>query len=45
YVGADLKVMETDTQRMRGKKPFVFTNLKTQDGLSQVVQFISDSLL
>lgn len=44
YVGADLKVMETDTQRMRGKKPFVFTNLKTQDGLSQVVQFISDSL-
>lgn len=44
YVGADLKVMETDTQRMRGNKPFVFTNLKTQDGLSLVVQFISDSL-
>ena len=44
YVGADLKVMETDTQKMRGNKPFVFTNLKTQDGLSQVVQFISDSL-
>ncbi|KST64338.1 urease accessory protein UreG [Mastigocoleus testarum] len=44
YVGADLKVMETDTLRMRGNKPFVFTNLKTQDGLSQVVKFISDSL-
>ncbi|MDJ0775525.1 MAG: urease accessory protein UreG [Mastigocoleus sp. MO_167.B18] len=44
YVGADLKVMETDTLKMRGNKPFVFTNLKTQDGLSQVVQFISDSL-
>ncbi|MBF2025732.1 MAG: urease accessory protein UreG [Oscillatoriales cyanobacterium C42_A2020_001] len=40
YVGADLQVMEHDTQKMRGKKPFVFTNLKTQVGLSEVVNFV-----
>ncbi|MEZ2240768.1 urease accessory protein UreG [Microcoleus sp.] len=40
YVGADLGVMERDTQKMRGEKPFVFTNLKTQEGLESVVNFI-----
>jgi urease accessory protein len=40
YVGASLEVMETDTKRMRGIKPFIFTNLKTQLGLSDVVSFI-----
>lgn len=40
YVGADLGVMERDTQKMRGEKPFVFTNLKTQEGLASVVNFI-----
>lgn len=40
YVGASLEVMEKDTQKMRGDKPFVFTNLKTREGLSQVVDFI-----
>ncbi|MBW4649323.1 MAG: urease accessory protein UreG [Kastovskya adunca ATA6-11-RM4] len=39
-VGADLGVMERDTQKMRGHKPFVFTNLKTQQGLLTVVDFI-----
>ncbi|HEY9736476.1 MAG TPA: GTP-binding protein, partial [Trichocoleus sp.] len=39
-VGADLGVMERDTLRMRGKKPFVFTNLKTRQGLDTVTQFI-----
>ncbi len=43
-VGADLHVMRSDTEKMRGAstgdKPFVMTNLKTQEGLSQVVQFI-----
>ncbi|MDX2100738.1 MAG: urease accessory protein UreG [Leptolyngbyaceae cyanobacterium bins.59] len=39
-VGADLGVMERDARKMRGEKPFVFTNLKTQDGLSAVLQFI-----
>ena len=40
YVGADLGVMERDAQKMRGQKPFVFTNLKTQDGLGAIVAFI-----
>uniref|UniRef100_A0A832H1U9 Urease accessory protein UreG n=1 Tax=Oscillatoriales cyanobacterium SpSt-402 TaxID=2282168 RepID=A0A832H1U9_9CYAN len=40
YVGADLDVMKHDTQKMRGNKPFVFTNLKTQEGLSAVCGFI-----
>jgi urease accessory protein len=40
YVGASLEVMTRDTQKMRGDKPFVFTNLKTGEGLSQVVDFI-----
>ncbi len=40
YVGADLGVMERDAQKMRGHKPFVFTNLKTQDGLGAIVDFI-----
>ncbi|WP_341735020.1 MAG: urease accessory protein UreG [Microcoleus anatoxicus] len=40
YVGADLGVMERDTQKMRGEKPFVFTNLKSQEGLESVVNFI-----
>ncbi len=40
-VGADLDIMERDAKRMRGKKPFVFTNLKTQQGLDEVITFIS----
>ena len=40
HVGADLGVMEHDARRMRGDKPFVFTNLKTQAGLEVIVRFI-----
>ena len=40
FVGADLGVMERDTKKMRGEKPFVFTNLKTQEGLESVVNFV-----
>ncbi len=39
-VGADLGVMERDAKKMRGNKPFVFTNLKTQEGLNTVIDFI-----
>ncbi|MCD8489626.1 urease accessory protein UreG [Kamptonema cortianum] len=39
-VGASLDVMDRDAQKMRSDRPFVFTNLKTQEGLSQVVDFI-----
>jgi urease accessory protein len=40
YVGASLEVMEADTRRMRGDRPFVMTNLKTRAGLDEVVRFI-----
>jgi urease accessory protein len=40
YVGASLEVMERDAKRMRGERPFVFTNLKTGQGLDEVVSFI-----
>ena len=40
YVGADLGVMEADTRRMRGSKPYVMSNLKTRAGLADVVAFI-----
>jgi urease accessory protein len=40
YVGASLVVMEQDARRMRGDKPFVFTNLKSGEGLDRVLAFI-----
>jgi urease accessory protein len=40
YVGASLEVMDRDARKMRGEKPFVFTNLKTGQGLDQVIAFI-----
>ena len=42
-VGANLDVMRADTERMRGGRPWVFTNLKTGKGLSDVVGFISSA--
>ena len=44
YVGADLNVMERDAKKMRGHKPFVFTNLKTQTGLGDVIQFVNAAI-
>jgi len=40
YVGADLEVMDRDTKIQRGDKPYVFTNLKTNEGLQKVVDYI-----
>lgn len=40
HVGASLDVMDRDARKMRGDKPFVFTNLKTGQGLDQVIDFI-----
>ena len=39
-VGASLEVMDTDTRRMRGDKPFVFSNLKKAEGLTAIIEFI-----
>lgn len=40
HVGASLEVMESDSRRMRGERPFVFTNLKTGHGLDTIIDFI-----
>ena len=40
YVGASLEVMEQDTLAMRRGRPFVFSNMKTGEGLEQIVEFI-----
>jgi len=42
HVGASLDVMERDAKKMRGQRPFVFTNLKTGAGVDTVVKFIAD---
>jgi urease accessory protein len=41
-VGASLEVMERDAKKMRGEKPFVFTNLKAGEGLKSIIDFIID---
>lgn len=40
YVGASLAVMEADTQRMRGERPWCFTNLRTTEGVKGVEDFL-----
>lgn len=40
YVGASLEVMEKDTQRMRPEKPWTFANLKKNEGLDKIIEFI-----
>jgi urease accessory protein len=40
YVGADLGVMDRDSRRMRGDRPFLFTNLMSGDGLDRVVEWV-----
>jgi urease accessory protein len=39
-VGADLSVMDRDARRMRGARPFIFTNLKEDTGVADIVDFI-----
>lgn len=41
-VGASLEVMDRDAKKMRGDRPFVFTNLKVGDGLKNIMEFIID---
>jgi urease accessory protein len=40
HVGADLAVMASDAKRQRGERPFIFTNLRTGEGVAEVVAFI-----
>jgi len=39
-VGASLEVMDRDTKKMRGDKPFIFSNMKTEQGLADIIRFI-----
>jgi urease accessory protein len=41
-VGADLGVMDRDARKMRGARPFLFTNLKVNQGVAEIAQFIID---
>jgi urease accessory protein len=45
YVGADLSVMQRDATRMRGGRPFVFTNLRAGEGVDAIVSWIRRDLL
>lgn len=45
HVGADLAVMERDSRRMRAGRPFVFTNLRTGEGVDAVLSWIRHELL
>src|SRR5277367_2546800 len=44
YVGASLDVMERDSRRMRGERPFIFTNLRDEVGLDRVVSWLQEKL-
>jgi len=44
HVGASLEVMDRDARKMRGNRPFMFTNLKNEDGLDRVVAWVSMQL-
>ena len=39
-VGASLEVMDRDTKRMRGDRPFIFSNMKTEQGIAEIIDFI-----
>jgi urease accessory protein len=41
-VGADLRIMEADARRMRVKRPFIFTNLRSGEGVEQIASFVVD---
>ncbi|KAA1042326.1 urease accessory protein UreG [Macrococcus equipercicus] len=45
YVGASLEQMAIDTETFRGKKPYTFTNLKTEEGLDNVIEWIEHHCL
>src|SRR3954466_9911487 len=45
YVGADLSVMEADSKSFRGDKAYCFTNLKTDEGLDEVINWIKQDTL
>ena len=45
YVGADLSVIKRDSKKMRGDRPYLFTNIRDFDGTDQVIQWIKTNVL
>ena len=45
YVGAALSVMERDSKKMRGDKPFMFTNIRDDQGVDEVVKWIKENVM
>ena len=45
YVGASLEVMERDSKKMRGERPFVFTNIRNLEGVDKIVDWIKNDVL
>ena len=45
YVGADLSVMESDSKKMRNDKKFIFTNIRSLEGVDKIVKWIKEDLL
>jgi urease accessory protein len=45
HVGASLEVMDTDSRRMRGDRPFVFTNCKTGEGIDRLIELVREDVL
>lgn len=44
-VGADLNVMKRDSEKMRGKRPFVFTNIRNDEGTEEIIKWIKENIL
>lgn len=45
YVGSSLEVMERDSKKMRGDKPFIFTNVRGREGVADVIKWIKSDVL
>lgn len=45
YVGADLSVMERDSKKMRGDRPFLFTNIRGNEGIDAVIEWIKKNVM
>ena len=45
YVGASLEVMYRDAKKMRNNRPFIFTNIRQQEGVDEIINWIKTSVL
>ena len=45
YVGASLEVMRRDSRRMRGERPFVLTNIRSGEGVDEVIDWLRRNVL